>query len=53
MLQHPEIAWVERTGYPSWAQEDSEENAEDSNDAYESYCDRMCEEKRECECLGK
>ena len=20
MLQHPEIGWIERTGYPSWMQ---------------------------------
>lgn len=20
MLEHPEIGWIERTGYPSWAQ---------------------------------
>lgn len=53
MLQNPEIAWVERTGYPSWMQEDSGENAEDSNDAYESYCDQMYEERRERECFGE
>lgn len=23
---HPEIRWAERTGYPSWAQEQPEEN---------------------------
>ena len=21
MLEHPEISWIERTGYPSWMQE--------------------------------
>lgn len=21
MLEHPEIGWIEQTGYPSWAQE--------------------------------
>lgn len=21
MLEHPEISWIERTGYPSWLQE--------------------------------
>jgi hypothetical protein len=26
---HPEIAWMERTGYPSWMQEDNEEGDED------------------------
>ena len=24
MLEHPEIGWIERTGYPSWMQEDNE-----------------------------
>lgn len=23
--EHPEIAWIERTGYPSWMQEGEEE----------------------------
>lgn len=23
---HPEIQWIERTGYPSWMQETDEEN---------------------------
>ena len=22
MLEHPEIGWIERTGYPSWMQEE-------------------------------
>lgn len=25
MLEHPEIGWIERTGYPSWMQEDDRE----------------------------
>jgi hypothetical protein len=25
MLEHPEIGWIERTGYPSWLQEKKEE----------------------------
>ena len=25
MLEHPEIGWVQRTGYPSWMQERDEE----------------------------
>lgn len=30
-LQHPEIDWIERTGYPSWLQETGcEEDDEDS-----------------------
>ena len=24
-LEHPEIGWIERTGYPSWAQERDED----------------------------
>ena len=35
-LQHPEITWIERTGHPSWMQdEDDEEESED--DDYELY----------------
>ena len=26
---HPEIQYIERTGYPSWMQEDEEEGDED------------------------
>lgn len=26
---HPEIQWIERTGYPSWMQEGYEEDEED------------------------
>lgn len=31
MLEHPEIGWIERTGYPSWMQptDDQEEEDED------------------------
>ena len=28
-LEHPEIGWIERTGYPSWMQEDEVLNDED------------------------
>lgn len=28
MLEHPEIGWIERTGYPSWMQEDDREEEE-------------------------
>lgn len=29
---HPEIQWIERTGYPSWMQDDSEyEKEKDEN----------------------
>lgn len=30
MLEHPEIGWIQRTGYPSWMQERSYEEDEDS-----------------------
>ena len=26
---HPEIQWIERTGYPSWMQEDDEDDCEE------------------------
>lgn len=29
MLEHPEIAWIERTGYPSWLQEGRKEDDDD------------------------
>lgn len=29
MLEHPEIGWIERTGYPSWMQEG--DNTEDED----------------------
>lgn len=33
MLEHPEIGWIERTGYPSWMQEnDSDRDEEDDRD---------------------
>lgn len=30
MLEHPEIGWIERTGYPSWMQESDQEPDEDA-----------------------
>lgn len=36
---HPEIAWIERTGYPSWMQDTEDE-------------DRSYEEQREQELFG-
>lgn len=33
-IQHPEITWAERTGYPSWMQEASGEE-QDEDAAYE------------------
>lgn len=36
---HPEISWIERTGYPSWMQDnedlDDEDDFEESEDDYE------------------
>ena len=48
-LQHPEIEWIERTGYPSWMQEEDEDR---DQDAYEAYCDRCYEEYRDRKLFG-
>jgi hypothetical protein len=36
MLEHPEIAWIERTGYPSWMQPkrdlDEDDDCDDDRD---------------------
>lgn len=40
MLEHPEIGWIERTGYPSWMQPCEDE-------------DRAYEEARERELFGE
>ena len=37
-LEHPEITWIERTGYPSWMQEDDEPEIDE---------DALFDEKRE------
>ena len=29
MLEHPEIAWIERTGYPSWMQPEQSDREDD------------------------
>ena len=39
-IQHPEITWAERTGYPSWLQEESAEERDE---------DALFEERREAE----
>ena len=53
-LQHPEIDWIERTGYPSYMQDydcdDDDEDEDDewsAQDAYEAYCDACYEEARD------
>jgi hypothetical protein len=33
MLEHPEIGWIERTGYPSWMQENNHDEDEYDEDA--------------------
>lgn len=38
-MQHPEIDWIERTGYPSWMQ-DRQEDEPDEDEAYEERRDR-------------
>ena len=43
-LQHPEITWIERTGYPSWMQEGDEPEMDE---------DAIYEEQRERELLEK
>ena len=40
MPEHPEIGWIERTGYPSWMQEDTREDFDE---------DAAFEERREAE----
>ena len=43
MLEHPEIGWIQRTGYPSWMQE--MEDPEYDEDA-------LYDERRERELFG-
>lgn len=35
MIEHPEIGWALRTGYPSWMQEEDEEEEFDEDLAYD------------------
>lgn len=46
ILEHPEIGWCQRTGYPSWMQEDNEQDNEYDEDA-------LYEERRERELFGE
>lgn len=39
MPEHPEIEWIERTGYPSWMQEDQCCEEYDEDRAYEERRD--------------
>ena len=36
MLEHPEIGWIERTGYPSWLQEKKEEQEDEQEEEQEA-----------------
>ena len=45
MLQHPEIGWIERTGYPSRMQP-MEESEYDEDAAYEEKRDERLFEER-------
>lgn len=55
---HPEIACIERTGYPSWMQEDDEVLDDEDDEDYETEfwgdeCeDDLYEEARESELFG-
>lgn len=39
ILEHPEIGWMERTGYPSWMQEGEGREEFDEDAAYEERRD--------------
>ena len=41
MLQHPEIDWIERTGYPSYMQEGETREEFDEDAAYEERRDEQ------------
>ena len=41
MLQHPEIDWIERTGYPSYMQEGETKEEFDEDSAYEERRDEQ------------
>ena len=57
MLEHPEIGWIEKTGYPSWMQEEEVLNDEDDEteetELWGDECeDSYYEERRERELFG-
>lgn len=41
---HPEIACIERTGYPSWMQEDVLDDEDDEEDYYSEFWGDECED---------
>lgn len=45
-LEHPEIGWIERTGYPSWMQQKDYEDEEDNwDDIFED--DICCDDEED------
>lgn len=42
-LEHPEIGWIERTGYPSWMQEGDEPEEYDEDSLYEEMREEAAE----------
>ena len=34
-LEHPEIGWIERTGYPSWMQDCDDDDDDDDDEDWE------------------
>ena len=43
MLEHSDIGWIERTGYPYWMQDDDNDNRQEPDE------DALYEERRERE----
>ena len=50
MLEHYEIGWALRTGYPSWMQPEDDDF---DQDAYDAYCYALYEESRERAIFGE
>lgn len=53
-LEHPEIGWIERTGYPSWMQDGEPEDLEDRENCDNEFWgdgreDDLFEERRDRE----
>ena len=47
VLEHPEIGWIERTGYPSWMQEEDDEEEDEEYEMYDE--DSEYEERRDAD----
>ena len=49
-LEHPEVTWINRTGYPSWMQEEDDEDEDCEDEEYEMYDeDSEYEERRDAD----